>query len=114
MRNSAMSSRPILALLFGGLLLTACCITGSHSAAAFSMGGFGGRPMGGGPMMAPRPRGGGGPITAPRPGAGISVGRPPGEGGGGGPPRNPPFIGGGGGYVSGGGGGSPVGRSNSG
>jgi hypothetical protein len=111
MRNSAISSRPILALLLGGLLLTACCIAGSRAVAAFGMGGFGGRPMGGGPMMAPRPGGGGGPITAPRPGGGISVGRPPGEGGGG-PPRNPPFIGGGGGYV--GGGGSPVGRSNSG
>jgi Subtilase family len=114
MRKSAMSSRPILALLVGGLLLTACCIAGSHAAAAFSMGGFGGRPMGGGPMMAPRP-GGGGPMTAPRPGGGISVGRPPGEGGW--PGRRPPFVGGGGGgYVGGGGGGSggPVGRSNSG
>jgi hypothetical protein len=110
MRNSAMSSRTFLALLLGGLLLTACCIAGSRAAAAFGMGGFGGRPMmGGGPMMAPRPGAG---MTAPRPGGGISVGRPP--GGGGGPPRNPPFIGGGGGYVSGGGGGSPVGRSNSG
>ena len=65
MRKNAMSSRPILALLLGSLLLIACCIAGSRSAAAFGMGGFGhmggfgGRPMpGGGPMMAPRPGGG--------------------------------------------------------
>src|SRR5580700_234426 len=109
MRKSAMSSRPILALVFGGLLLTACCIAGSHSAAAFGMGGFGGRPMGGGPMMA-RPGGG---MTAPRPGGGITVGRPPGQGGW--PGRRPPFVGGGGGYVGGGGGGGgPVGAGNSG
>src|ERR1700722_10097293 len=114
MRNSAMSSRPILALLLGGLLLIAC-IAGSHSAAAFGMGGFGhmggfgGRPMpGGGPMMGPRPGGG---MMAPRPGGGIYVGRPPG----GWPSRHPPIVGGGGGYVGGGsGGGGPVGRSNSG
>jgi hypothetical protein len=113
MRNSAMSSRPILALAVGGLLLAACCIAGSHAAAAFGMGGFGGRPMmGGGSMMAPRPGAG---MAAPRPGGGISVGRPPGEGGW--PGRRPPFVGGGGGgYVGGGGGGGggPVGRSNSG
>src|SRR5580704_10226142 len=110
MRNSAMNSRSILALLFGGLILTACCIAGSHAASAFGMGGFGGRPMmGGGPMMA-RPGGG---MAAPRPGGGISVGRPP--GGGGWPGRRPPFVGGGGGYVGGGGGGGgPVGRGNSG
>ena len=111
MHKSAMSSRPILALVFGGLFLTVCCIAGSYSAAAFGMGGFGGRPMGGGPMMA-RPGAG---MTAPRPGGGISVGRPPGEGGW--PGRRPPFVGGGGGgYVGGGGGagGGPVGRSNSG
>ena len=111
MRNSAMSSRSILTLLFGGLILTACCIAGSHAASAFGMGGFGGRPMmGGGPMMA-RPGGG---MAAPRPGGGISVGRPP--GGGGWPGRRPPFVGGGGGYVGGGGGGGggPVGRGNSG
>src|SRR5580692_4036131 len=104
MRNSAMSSRSILALLLGSLLLIACCVAGSHSAAAFGMGGFGGRPMmGGGPMMAPRP------------GGGMPVGRPP--GGGGWPSRHPPYGGGGGGYVGGGGGGGsggPVGRSNSG
>ena len=103
MRNSAISSRPILALLVGGLLLAACCIAGSHAAAAFGMGGFGGRPMmGGGPMMA-------------RPGGGMPIGRPP--GGGGWPPRHPPYVGGGGGggYVGGGGGGGgPVGRGNSG
>ena len=107
MRNSAMSSRSILALLLGGLLLTACCIAGSHSAAAFGLGGFGGRPMmGGGPMMAPRPGGG---MMAPRPGGGMYVGRPPGEGGW--PSRHPPFVGGGGGYVGGAG---PVGRGNGG
>jgi hypothetical protein len=105
MRNSAMSSRSILALLLGGLILTAGCIAGSHSAAAFGMGGFGGRPMmGGGPMMAPRP------------GGGMPIGRPP--AGGGWPSRHPPFVGGGGGggggYVGGGGGGGPVGRGNSG
>src|SRR5580704_16632157 len=105
MRNSAMSSRSILALLFGGLILTAGCIAGSHSAAAFGMGGFGGRPMmGGGPMMAPRP------------GGGMPIGRPP--AGGGWPSRHHPFVGGGGGggggYVGGGGGGGPVGRGNSG
>ena len=103
MQSNSMSLRPILALLFGGLLLTACCIAGSHAAAAFGMGGFGGRPMmGGGPMMAPRP------------GGGMPVGRPP--GGGGWPSRHPPYSGGGG-YVGGGGGGGgggPVGRSNSG
>jgi|HubBroStandDraft_4_1064222.scaffolds.fasta_scaffold25006_3 hypothetical protein len=117
MRNSAMRSRPILALSLGGLLLVACCIAGSHSAAAFGMGGFGhmggfgGRPMpGGGPMMAPRP--GGGSMTAPRPGGGISVGRPPGEGGG--PSRHPPIVGGGGGGGYVGGGGGPVGPGNSG
>src|SRR5580704_9805587 len=102
MGNSATRSRSILALLLGGLFLTACCIAGSYSAAAFGMGGFGGRPM-----MA-RPGGG---MAAPRPGGGISVGRPP--GGGGWPGRRPPFVGGGGGYVGGGGGG-PVGRGNSG
>ena len=117
MPSSSMRLPPILALLLGGLLLTACIVAGSHSAAAFGMGGFGGRPMmGGGPMMAPRPGGGGGSMTAPRPGGGISVGRPPGDGGG--PPRHSPFIGGGGGgggYVGGGGGsGGPVGRNNGG
>jgi hypothetical protein len=105
-----MRLRPFLALSLGGLLLTACCVAGSHSAAAFGMGGFGGRPMmGGGPMMAPRPDAG---MIAPRPGGGISVGRPPGMGGW--PARHPPFVGGGGGgggYV---GGGSPVGPGNSG
>jgi subtilisin family serine protease len=103
MRKSAMNLRLIPALLFGGLLLIACCIAGSHSAAAFGMGGFGGRPMGGGPMMAPRP------------GGGMPVGRP--LGGGGWPSRYPPPIGGGGGggYVGGGGGGGgPVGRGNGG
>ena len=106
MRNSAMRSRPILALLLGGLLLTACCIAGSHSAAAFGMGGFGhmggfgGRPMpGGGPMAGPRPG----------PGGGGLVGRPPGRNGW--PSRHPPIVGGGGGYVGGGG---PVGPGNSG
>ena len=110
MRNSAMSSLSILALLLGGFLLTACCIAGSHSAAAFGLGGFGGRPMmGGGPMMAPRPGGG---MMAPRPGGGISIGRPPGDGGW--PSRHPPIVGGGGGGYVGGGGGGPVGRGNSG
>jgi hypothetical protein len=106
MQSSSMSLRLILALLLGGLLVTACCIAGSHSAAAFGMGGFGGRPMMGGPMMGPRPGAG---MVAPRPGGGISAGRPP--GGGGWPGRRPPFGGGGGGYV---GGGSPVGSSNGG
>jgi hypothetical protein len=106
MRNGAMSSRPILALSLGGLLLTACCVAGSHSATAFGMGGFGGRPMGGGPMMA-RPGAG---MTAPRPGGGISVGRPPGRNGW--PSRNPPIVsGGGGGY---GGGGGPAGGNSGG
>jgi hypothetical protein len=113
MRNSPMSSRPILALLLGGLLLMACCIAGTHSAAAFGMGGFGhmggfgGRPMpGGGAMAGPRPGLGGGP------GGGL-VGRAP--GGNGWPSRHPPIVGGGGGggYVGGGGGG-PVGPGNSG
>jgi hypothetical protein len=112
MRKSAMSLRPILALSLGGLLLAACGIAGSHSAAAFGMGGFGGRPMmGGGPMMA-RPGWG---MAAPRPGGGIFVGRPPGQGGW--PGRRPPFAGGGGGYGGGGGGGGgggPVGPGNSG
>jgi hypothetical protein len=100
MQNSAMSSRPILALLLGGLLLTACCIAGSRSAAAFGMGGFGhmggfgGRPMpGGGAMVGPSPGGGGG---------GGLVGRSP--GGNGWPSRHPPIAGGGG----------PVGPGNSG
>ena len=113
MRNSAMRSRPILALLLGVLLLTACCIAGSHSAAAFGMGGFGhmgsfgGRPMPGDrPMMGPRPGGG---MMAPRPGGGIYVGRPPGRSGW--PARHPPIVGGGGGYVGSGG---PVGPGNSG
>ena len=115
MTSSSMSLRPILALSLGGLLVAACCIAGSLSAAAFGMGGFGGRPMmGGGPMMAPRPGAG---MTAPRPGGGIYVGRPP--GGGGWPARHPPFVGGGGGgggYGGGGGGGGsgPVSRGNSG
>jgi len=112
MPNSAMRSRSILALLLGGLLLTACCIAGSRSAAAFGMGGFGhmsgfgGRPMpGGGPMMGPRP--------GPGPGGGL-VGRAPGRGGW--PARHPPIVGGGGGgYVGGGGGsGGPVGPGNNG
>jgi len=108
-----MRSRSILALLLGGLLLTACCIAGSRSAAAFGMGGFGhmggfgGRPMpGGGPMMGPRPGPG------PGPGGGL-VGRALGRGGW--PARHPPIIGGGGGgggYVGGGGG--PVGPGNNG
>jgi hypothetical protein len=113
MRKSAISSRSILALLLGGLLLMAC-IAGSHSAAAFGMGGFGhmggfgGRPMpGGGAMAGPRPGLGGGGL----------VGRPPGRTGW--PSRHPPIVGGGGGgdggYVGGGGGGGgPVGPSNSG
>jgi hypothetical protein len=110
MQSSSMSSRTILALLLGGLLVTACCIACSHAAAAaFGMGGCGGRPMMGGAMMAPRPGAG---MAAPRPGGGISVGRPP--GGGGWPGRRPPSAGGGGGgggYV---GGGVPVGPGNSG
>ena len=32
MQKSAMSSRPILALVFGGLFLTVCCIAGSFTA----------------------------------------------------------------------------------
>src|ERR1700685_1771520 len=105
MRNSPMSSRPIRALLLGGLLLIACCIAGTHSAAAFGMGGFGhmggfgGRPMpGGGAMAGPRPGLGGGGL----------VGRSPGRNGW--PSRHPPIVGGGGGgggYVGSGGG--PVG-----
>ena len=109
----AMSLRPknlrhFLALSLGGLLLMACGIAGSHSAAAFGMGGFGhmggfgGRPMMGGPMAGPRPGLGGG---------GGLVGRPPGRTGW--PSRHPPIVGGGGGgYVGGGGG--PVGPGNSG
>ena len=111
MRNSAMSSRSILALLLGGLLLIAC-IAGSHSAAAFGMGGFGhmggfgGRPMpGGGPMAGPRPGVG--------PGGGGLVGRSPGRNGGW-PSRHPPIVGGGGGSGYVGGGGGPVGPGNSG
>ncbi|MGA8499834.1 MAG: S8 family serine peptidase [Xanthobacteraceae bacterium] len=109
MRKSAMSLRPIPALLLGGLLVTACCIAGSHPAAAFGMGGFGGRPMMGGPMMGPRPGAG---MVGPRPGGGMPVGRPPGMGGW--PARHPPFVGGGGGgggYVGNGG---PVGPGNGG
>jgi hypothetical protein len=100
--------RHFLALSLGGLLLMACGIAGSHSAAAFGMGGFGhmggfgGRPMMGGPMAGPRPG----------PGGGL-VGRPPGRTGW--PSRHPPIVGGGGGYVGGGGGGGgPVGPGNSG
>jgi Subtilase family len=107
MRNGAMSSRPILALLFGGLLLTVCCVAGSHSAAAFGMGGFG--HMGG---FGGRPMPGGGPMAGPRPGGGGLVGRPPGRTGW--PSRNPPIVGGGGGgsgYVGGGG---PAGPGNGG
>jgi hypothetical protein len=110
MPNSATRSRSILALLLGGLLLMACCIAGSHAAAAFGMGGFGhmggfgGRPMpGGGPMAGPRPGLGGGGL----------VGRAPGRSGW--PARHPPIGGGGGGgggYVGGGGG--PAGPGNSG
>jgi hypothetical protein len=105
MRNSAMSSRPILALLLGGLLLMACCIAGSRSAAAFGMGGFG--HMGG---FGGRPMPGGGPMAGPRPGGGGLVGQPPGRNGW--PSRNPPIVGGGGGggYVGRG----PVGPGNSG
>jgi Subtilase family len=108
MRNSAMSSRPILAFLLGGLLLMACCIAGSRSAAAFGMGGFG--HMGG---FGGRPMPGGGAMAGPRPGPGGGlVGRSP--GGNGWPSRHPPIVGGGGGgggYVGGGG---PVGPGNSG
>jgi hypothetical protein len=111
MPNSAMRLRPILALLLGGLLLMACCIAGSHAAAAFGMGGFGhmggfgGRPMpGGGPMAGPRPGLGGGGLVGRAPGRSGWPARHPPIGGGGG--------GGGGGYVGGGGG--PAGPGNSG
>jgi subtilisin family serine protease len=106
MRNSAMSSRPILAFLLGGLLLIACCIAGSRSATAFGMGGFG--HMGG---FGGRPMPGGGPMAGTRPGPGGGlVGRSPGRTGW--PSRHPPIVGGGGGgYVAGGG---PVGPGNSG
>jgi len=109
MRNSAMSSRRFLALLLGGLLLIACCIAGSLSAAAFGMGGFG--HMGG---FGGRPMPGGGPMAGPRPGGGGLVGRPPGRNGW--PSRNPPIVGGGGGGGGGyvGGGGGPVGPGNNG
>jgi hypothetical protein len=112
MPNSATRSRSILALLLGGLLLMACCIAGSHAAAAFGMGGFGhmggfgGRPMpGGGPMAGPRPGLGGGGLVGRVPGrSGWPARYPPIGGGGGG--------GGGGGYVGGGGG--PAGPGNGG
>jgi hypothetical protein len=111
MPNSATRSRSILALLLGGLLLMACCIAGSHAAAAFGMGGFGhmggfgGRPMpGGGPMAGPRPGLGGGGLVGRAPGRSGWPARHPPIGGGGG--------GGGGGYVGGGGG--PAGPGNSG
>jgi hypothetical protein len=105
-----MSSRPILAFLLGGLLLTACCIAGSRSAAAFGMGGFG--HMGG---FGGRPMPGGGAMAGPRPGAGPGggvVGRPP--GGNGWPSRHPPIVGGGGGGGYVGGGGAVVGGGNNG
>jgi hypothetical protein len=109
MRNSAMGSRPILALLLCSLLLIACCIAGSRSAVAFGMGGFG--HMGG---FGGRPMPGGGPMAGPRPGGGGLGGRPPGRNGW--PSRNPPIVGGGGGGGGGygGGGGGPVGPGNSG
>src|SRR6202035_4515432 len=89
--------RRILALSLGGLLLAACCIAGSRSAAAFGMGGFGHMGgFGGRPMM------GGGPMAGPRPGGGGLVSRPPGRNGW--PSRHPPIVGGGG----------PVGPGNSG
>ena len=118
MSNGAMRSRSMLARLLGGIVLAACCIAGSHTAAAFGLGGFGGRPMMGGGMMAPRPGGGmmaprpGGGMMAPGPGGGVIVGRPP--GGGGWPTRHPPFVGGGGGGYVGGGGGGPAGPGNGG
>src|SRR5271156_6922561 len=97
MPSSSMSLRPILALSLGSLLLAACCIAGSHSVAAFEMGGFGRTGgFGGGPMT------GGGAMTAPRPGGGMPAGRPSAEGDG--PSRNPPMGGGGGGFGIGGGG----------
>ena len=107
----AMSLRPknlrrFLALSLGGLLVMACGIAGSHSAAAFGMGGFGHMGgFGGRPMM-------GGPMAGPRPGGGGLVGRPPGRTGW--PSRHPPIVGGGGGGYVGGGGGGPVGPGNSG
>ena len=98
MRKSAMNPRPVLKLLLCGLLVTACCIGGSNSAAAFGLFGFGrgggyGRPGMGAPSWrrTPPPRFGGG-----------FAGRPP--GGGGGPSRHAPIVGGGivGGGASGG------------
>jgi len=93
-----MNPRPVLKLLLCGLLVTACCIGGSNSAAAFGLFGFGrgggyGRPGMGAPSWrrTPPPRFGGG-----------FAGRPP--GGGGGPSRHAPIVGGGivGGGASGG------------
>jgi subtilisin family serine protease len=97
MLMSAMNLRPVLRLLLCGLLVTACCIGGSNSAAAFGLFGFGrmggyGRPGMGPPSWrrTPSPRFGGG-----------FAGRPPGWSGW--PSRHAPIVGGGiGGGASGG------------
>jgi hypothetical protein len=105
-----MNPRPVLTLLLCGLLITACCIGESSSAAAFGMFGFG-RGGFGRPVMGPRAIGPGAmappafrrPVAPPRFGGGYP-GRPPRWGGV--PPRYyPPVVGGGavGGGTSGGG-----------
>ncbi len=95
MRKSFANPRPTLALALGSLLLLACCLGGSHSAAAFGfgrMGSFGRAAMG--PPLGRR---------MPPPGSGRFAGRPPGRHGW--PPHHPPVVGGGivgGGMVGGG------------
>lgn len=77
---------PLLKLALGVLLILACCVGGTHSAAAFGfgrMGGFGRPTMG--PLLWRRP---------PPPRGGRFVGRPSGRRGW--PPRHPPIVGGGG------------------
>jgi subtilisin family serine protease len=77
--------RRVLALLLCGLLVTACCIGGSGTAAAFGMFGF--RRMGGGGPGLARPGFGAGHWgrgAGPRPGGGRVVGWPSGRHGGGG------------------------------
>ncbi len=98
MRSNLARPRPVQNVLLTGLLVAACCIGGSGSAAAFGFGHAGGfaRPMGP-PVLRPLP--------PPRFGGGHP-GRPPGWGGW--PPRHPPIMGGGtvgGGTVGGGSGG---------
>jgi subtilisin family serine protease len=99
MPSNSMKLRPVRTLLLCGLLVTACGIGGSSSAAAFGMFGFGrmggfGRPAMGPPLWRRTP-------PPPRLGGGF-VGRPPGNGGW--PSRHPPIAGGviGGGVIGGG------------